>query len=323
MQNLYETDIKKYYEKQSVKHAANLTGAAYCVMSVLSILLQAAASVSFLSFFGISRTLALFADANFVMLLQIVLSTVVFTLPFIFVAKVGGCKASSLAVFTRPKRGLFWPLVGIGIGVCGVAEIPAQIFMETLAAFGIQPSAPALETDSSAFGVLLAVLGIAVFPALVEEFAMRGITMGFLRPQGDSYAILISSVMFALMHANLVQIPFAFIAGLGLGFVAVKSGSVWTACLVHFINNLTSTALDYLSNCMSEAAVSAVCIAVNIAYILIGILALSVAERRDSDLLRFEKSETVSKFSEKVKWFFLSPFVIIAIVITVIEIIIF
>jgi hypothetical protein len=42
------------------------------------------------------------------------------------------------------------------------------------------------------------------------------------------------------MHGNLVQAPFAFIAGIGLGYAVIASGSLWTGILIHLLNNSIS-----------------------------------------------------------------------------------
>ena len=75
--------------------------------------------------------------------------------------------------------------------------------------------------------------------------------MQSLRRYGDRFAVIMSSFVFALMHGNMVQIPFAFIAGIALGYAVIKTGSLWTGIIVHFINNsmavLSMVAFDNLS----------------------------------------------------------------------------
>ena len=97
---------------------------------------------------------------------------------------------------------------------------------------------------------------------------MRGVVMQPLRKYGDWFAILTSAFVFALMHGNLVQAPFAFIAGIGLGYAVIASGSLWTGILVHLLNNSISViqtiAIAYLPE-GKAAIVSAILIGVVIA----------------------------------------------------------
>ena len=64
--------------------------------------------------------------------------------------------------------------------------------------------------------------------------------MGNLRKYGDKFALLASALVFAVMHGNLVQAPFALIAGFGLGYLSIKTGTIWTGIAIHAANNLIS-----------------------------------------------------------------------------------
>ena len=101
-------------------------------------------------------------------------------------------------------------------------------------------------------GTLLGVLAIAVVPAIVEETAIRGIVMQPLRKYGDKFAIIASSVLFACMHGNMVQIPYTVIGGLLLGYLVIATGSLWPAIILHFINNLYSVIVVSASDNLSE-----------------------------------------------------------------------
>lgn len=81
---------------------------------------------------------------------------------------------------------------------------------------------------------------VAIIPAIVEEAAIRGIVMPPLRKYGDRFAIVMSAIIFAIMHSNMLQIPFAFIAGIVLGYFAIATNSLWTAIAIHAANNLLS-----------------------------------------------------------------------------------
>jgi membrane protease YdiL (CAAX protease family) len=93
--------------------------------------------------------------------------------------------------------------------------------------------------------LILYILHVAAIPALVEEFAFRGVALGMLRPYGDRFALVASSVLFALLHGNFIQIPFAFCVGLALGYAVIRTGSMWSAIVLHFINNAFSCLITY------------------------------------------------------------------------------
>ena len=74
----------------------------------------------------------------------------------------------------------------------------------------------------------------------------RGYKLGAFREHGDGLAVVLSAVLFGLFHGNVLQVPFAFILGLALGFLVVLTDSIWPAVLLHFVNNLLSVVLGYL-----------------------------------------------------------------------------
>ena len=80
-----------------------------------------------------------------------------------------------------------------------------------------------------------------VFAPFFEEWLCRGIVLrGLLGKTGALWAIPVSAVFFALIHANLWQGIPAFLTGLFLGYVYWKTGSLKTTMLMHAANNLAS-----------------------------------------------------------------------------------
>lgn len=99
--------------------------------------------------------------------------------------------------------------------------------------------------DYSTLNFLLDILLIAILPAIFEEFIHRGILLQGIKHAGFKKAIVLSSLMFALIHFNIQQVFYAFVIGLILGFVSVVAKNIWPAIIIHFINNFISTYLDY------------------------------------------------------------------------------
>lgn len=71
---------------------------------------------------------------------------------------------------------------------------------------------------------------------LFEELLFRGYLLHRFLPFGEKYALVISSLLFGLMHMNFIQIPFAFCVGLVLAYVTRKYGLGW-AITLHVLNN--------------------------------------------------------------------------------------
>lgn len=76
-----------------------------------------------------------------------------------------------------------------------------------------------------------------VLAPISEELLFRGYVLGVLRPYGKKFSIVCSALLFALFHGNLLQAPYAFLAGLVLGYTALEYSVFW-AIAVHGFNNL-------------------------------------------------------------------------------------
>lgn len=91
-------------------------------------------------------------------------------------------------------------------------------------------------------------LSVAVAAPLVEEFFLRGTIMrGMLQHSTPLKAILWSAFYFALIHMNLYQALGAFIMGLFIGWIYYRSGTLWLAILIHFVNNGSSVLFTLLN----------------------------------------------------------------------------
>lgn len=161
--------------------------------------------------------------------------------------------------FTKyPSKPLSSGVVYFGVlaamGVCMGANIVTNYLVTFLESIGIpSPEFPQL-LEPNVTSLLLNLVTVAVLPALLEELVFRWCVLGALRPYGDGFAVLVSAVLFGLMHGNIRQIPFALIVGLALGYLYVATNRLWIPILVHFMNNALSVCLEYSAFSMTETA---------------------------------------------------------------------
>ena len=162
-------------------------------------------------------------------ILQIILSCVMFLIPFTIAAKCTGRRIDNLIDFGKAKKGTFLPFLLFGIGFCGFSNIATSYAEQIFQNFGVDYDVDFGDNPSGVFGFLLSFIATAIVPALIEEFACRGIVLGVLKKYGQTFAIISSSLIFGIMHGNFEQIPFAVLVGLVLGYIYVKTGSglVW------------------------------------------------------------------------------------------------
>ncbi len=112
--------------------------------------------------------------------------------------------------------------------------------------FADGPLAPLSRLLAEATGAAMgaAILAMALAPALAEELLFRGLLLGrFCERLGTPGGLLLSSGLFALIHADLGQALAAFPLGLYLGALTLRTGSVHTAILCHAVNNGAAIAL--------------------------------------------------------------------------------
>ena len=98
--------------------------------------------------------------------------------------------------------------------------------------------------DHSAVIILYMTSSLA--PAFAEEFLFRGVFYTNLRPFGRTQAILISAFLFALMHQNIAQLFFTFLAGIVMALMYEFTGSIWCGVFFHMFNNQFSVISEVL-----------------------------------------------------------------------------
>lgn len=86
-------------------------------------------------------------------------------------------------------------------------------------------------------------LYICLLGPILEELIFRGVLLEGLRRYGNTFGIVMSSVLFGLMHQNFSQCIPAICMGLVWAYMAVKFDSILPSTLLHIINNSMSAIL--------------------------------------------------------------------------------
>jgi membrane protease YdiL (CAAX protease family) len=145
--------------------------------------------------------------------------------------------AAALRLDVRPEWGslALAPAVGLFCWLFAVTygAVARQI--------GFQP--PASADLSAAFGpgaigAVLTVAVVALLSPVIEEAMLRGVILGAVRPRiGVWPAIVLSAIAFALLHASLWSLLPLAVLGVGLGWLAARSRSLWPAVVAHVVYN--------------------------------------------------------------------------------------
>ncbi len=312
--NGFEEISRELTEKKKVRRSANACGigliALFSVMTLWPLLY-----FKISSFFRISTTQALNISSEpfFSQLLSIAISVLMIVIPFLFVGKSLGIKVTQQIPFKKAEKGMFLPCVLLGVGFCLFSSFAVAYGGQIFDAFGIKFPEIDNQMPKGVFGIIVSVLSISFFPAFLEEFALRGIVLGVLKKHSPTLAIIGSAFVFGFMHASAEQIVFAFMVGLLLGFLTVKTDSIWPAITVHFLNNLISVTVSYISEYNSFVS-SVLLVTIFTVSVLLSCLAVFILSKKQDFFILKEESEI--KLSKKIKWFLTAPAIIISVILS-------
>lgn len=154
-----------------------------------------------------------------------------------------------------------------------------------------------MEMASSGSQTVSMFLYAGIIGPIVEELVYRGFVMRQLEKHGKMLAVVVSSILFGAMHANLPQSIFAFFVGLVLGYVAIEYSLIWSIVL-HILNNLVL--VDLLTkalNGFSEQVQYIVEYSVTGIFFLIGLV---IVIRKHAEIAAFIRQNKWEK--PKMRW---------------------
>jgi membrane protease YdiL (CAAX protease family) len=154
--------------------------------------------------------------------------------------------ASALGIFNYPKsRQKVKPNIKAVLaavlvlpGVMAVGIQASSLVQSGFEGLGIVFKANTYAPPSALGALLLYWANMIIIPAVCEELVFRKYLLSMLRPMGDGFALITSSALFALVHILPVRWPHAFLTGLAMGCFTILSGTLWSAILMHALNNL-------------------------------------------------------------------------------------
>lgn len=169
----------------------------------------------------------------------------------------------------RFSRCLMW--IAFGMLCCIGANISVSYFITAMEAlFDVKFTQGELLEPNSPFSCVMIVISTAIIPAICEEFAMRCCSLQLLRKYGSGFAVFAVSIVFGLLHGNVIQFIFAFVIGLVLGFITVKTNSIVPAVCIHAFSNGISVAKSVVEYAVDESAANATVIVLYLVWLAAG-----------------------------------------------------
>lgn len=235
---------KQKRELKKIGLAIGVTIIAYLVVQVIAVYVLKALGLS-----NLNSTSPIFSNCFTIFAVHICSLLVPFgILAFVFRKKYEGpiipaAKTSGVTVFSWLCVGMAWTLV---------SNILVNIVINIFKEFGYELTQGTKLDPDSALACVVLVISTAIVPGVIEEFALRCCTLGILKRYGAGFGVFSVSVVFGLLHGNVIQFIYAFLVGLLLAYITINTGSVVPAMLIHACSNGMSVVQDILTYASGE-----------------------------------------------------------------------
>ena len=191
-----------------------------------------------LDFFGEPMHTFTFVYTN-----SVIQQLALFLIPVVLYAlKHDGVEQSMRLKWPRWEAFLAILIAPIGVLACDKLSTWWLMLIETL---GGNISPPDFPGSRNLPELGLALILSAFLPAVCEETLFRGGLMGAWERRGSKQALVITSVLFALLHGSVQGLPVQLIMGFVLGYIVLLSDSLFVGMAYHFAHNATILIIDY------------------------------------------------------------------------------
>lgn len=134
----------------------------------------------------------------------------------------------------------------LGVVLYFINSFVADAFSGIIALFGYE----SLSSKSSVtinYGFLFKEFVLScILPGFCEEFLHRGIMLHANKKHTNTkFCLIISSILFGLMHLNIRQFFYATILGFLMGYTTLVANSIIPSIIIHFMNNFLSSYFYY------------------------------------------------------------------------------
>jgi len=188
--------------------------------------------------------------------------TVIFTyiIPILFAAMVfqsfstyGG---KLRILYKKPRRlaralGSFPALYGLGSGIALITLLTSLLISRASGGHSIieelfKPTT--MEPSTDIINMLAMVFIMVVAAPVFEELLIRGIVFDALKPFGCGMAIIISSLLFGLMHGSLYMLFYTTALGFALAYIRYATDSLFVVTILHAIVNAVGAGVLFISS---------------------------------------------------------------------------
>lgn len=151
--------------------------------------------------------------------------------------------------FKKPTNTSHKQILGttfLGLGISYLCSIGTLLITAFLALMHIVPSTPDFSPSPSLLSNCFLILATCVIAPIFEELFFRGLLLQALRRYGSVFAIITTSLLFALSHGNIIQGIPVFFFSLILSYSCLKSESLYPSIFMHFVLNASAMLFSFI-----------------------------------------------------------------------------
>ena len=138
-------------------------------------------------------------------------------------------KLVDLGVSAMHFAGIFYPVLVVNL-----------VMSKALDAVHVQSYNARVALPDDMPTMIITVLEYVILPPLLEEALFRGAILSKLRRFGDGFAIVVSALLFTVLHPTLYSYPGIFILAALFAYSDIKCGSILPSVIMHMLNNAIS-----------------------------------------------------------------------------------
>lgn len=177
----------------------------------------------------------------------VILQLLIYVVPSLFYCRVKGRNFTGRLRIRLPKPGhILLMLYAAVFMICGNALISMGMYhlMPELFASSSASNYAAFAMNRGIFDGMYMVIAFAILPAVTEELLFRGIVVSEYEDYGPFFAVVFSSLSFAMSHFNPARLPVYLFCGILLTLVLYATRSLIAAVIVHTLNNVSVLLLE-------------------------------------------------------------------------------
>ena len=151
-----------------------------------------------------------------------------------------------------------------------------------LSKFGLPDTSPDFSLNGSVLFNTFTFISVVILAPIFEELIFRGMILQTLSKYNKMFAIVVTSLLFGLLHLNMTQAIPAFFMSLILCYMCLKTDSLLVTILAHAGNNFLALMSAYSNNIMITILV--------LSLVIYGLITVVLKSKEINEFIKEEKT---------------------------------